>query len=381
MFLLVLSLVTLFVALAAAFALFKGVPSIANLEDLPPLEGALPSVSIVVAARNEEKNIEEALQSLLGLDYPAKTVMVMNDRSTDRTGDILRKMAAARPELKVVDITTLPSGWLGKNFAHYTGAEKSKSDTILFTDADIVMEKSVLRRAVGYMEKQGLDHLAISPKVEGPSFGLKLFLTGFGVFFNLFARPWDAKNPKRKAFIGIGAFNLVRRPAYERAGTHKAIAMRPDDDMKLGKIIKDAGFRQEFVLGLSLLRVEWYDSVKALVDGLMKNAFSGVDYRLEVVIMATVVNMAAVFWPLEAIFLLTGPVQMIYAAVVALMIFTAMASARMQKMSPLYGLGFPIATAMFLYIIWKATLRTLIRGGIEWRGTFYPLEELKKNKV
>ncbi len=386
MLLTIFALVTLFLALGTTIEMLIGLRRLEWLSDQPigvksPLSPLAPAISIIVSARNEEKNISAGLSSLLELDYPEKQIIVINDRSTDRTGEILAGLAKSHPELKIVTVPELPAGWLGKNHAQWTGAKAATNPLLLFTDADIVMEKTALRRAVGYFEKKSLDHLAIGPRAVMPGLALNLFMAGFAVFFNIFARPWRARDPKSTAHVGIGAFNLIRRAAYEKIGTHKALAMRPDDDMKLGKLIKLNGLKQDFLLGTDMIFVEWYDSVKALVEGLMKNAFSGVDYKLSIVIGSTFVMVSMGVWPFVAVFLTAGKTQLMYAAVVVIITGLCAASAYFQNMSPLYGLGFPIATVAFLYILWKATLRTLIRGGIEWRGTFYPLDQLRANKI
>lgn len=381
MFLTIFALVTLILVVASCIEAMIGMRRLRWLghQSLDAVD--LPGVSIVVSARNEEKNIRDGLSSLLALDYPQKQIIVVNDRSTDKTGEILAGLAKVHPEITIVTIAHLPAGWLGKNHAQWSGAKAAIHPFLLFTDADIVMDKTVLRRAVGVLEKERLDHLAIGPRAVMPGVALNVFMAGFAVFFNMFARPWRVTDPKSPAHVGIGAFNLVRRGAYEKIGTHQALSMRPDDDMKLGKLIKLHGLKQNFLLGTDLITVEWYDSVRALVDGLMKNAFSGVDYKLSVVMGSTIVLLSMVVWPYIAVFVTTGTTQALYAAVIILLTMLCALSAYFQKLNPLFGLGFPAATIAFLYILWKATLRTLLRGGIEWRGTFYSLRDLKKNVI
>ncbi len=390
MFLTILAPVTLFVVLAITIDGLIGYKTVEWLHDARVDSSSdLPPVSIVVAARNEEKNIAEGLTSLLNLNYPNKKIIVVNDRSTDGTGEVLEKLKTIHPELNVTTITGLPEGWLGKNFAQYCGAMQAvlpacagaTNDFILFTDADIVMDRDVLRRAVPFMLENNVDHLAIGPKAVMPGFWLNLFMAGFAVFFNIYARPWRAKDPKSSAHIGIGAFNLIRRSAYEKIGTHKAIAMRPDDDMKLGKLVKKHGLHQDFLLGTDMIFVEWYASVRALVEGLMKNAFSGVEYNLLAVVAASVAQLVFSVWPFAAVFIVAGPAKWMYLASALLILLVCAFSAHAQRIGWAFGLGYPLACLMFLYILWKATLRTLINGGIDWRGTFYSLDDLKKNRV
>jgi cellulose synthase/poly-beta-1,6-N-acetylglucosamine synthase-like glycosyltransferase len=380
-FLLVLALGTLLLHLATAVRILRGNRSIRFLRELPPLLGPLPRVSILIPARNEERNLEEALRSVLALDYENLEIDVIDDRSTDRTGEILDRMAAAEPRLRVVHVRELPAGWLGKNHALWLGAEKATGDFLLFTDADVVLEPSALRRAVQVMVADGLDHLTASPEIARPSVLFELFIGAFSLFFALFTRPWKAKDPRSPHYVGIGAFNLVRATAYRAVGGHRTIAMRPDDDLKLGKLLKTRGFRQEFVFGQGALRVEWYTSVRELIQGLMKNAFSGVDYRVRVVAVATVIQLAVFVWPFLAVLLIPGVARWLNLASVLTLVGLCWINAPLAGVRRWHGIGFPLATLLFLYILWRATLLTLWRDGIDWRGTHYPLAELRANKI
>jgi len=377
----VLALATLLGHLATAVVILRGNRLIRSLKDLPPLEGALPRVSILIPARNEERNLEEALRSVLALDYDNLEIEVIDDRSTDRTGEILDRMAATDPRLRVVHVRELPPGWLGKNHAIWLGAEKATGEFLLFTDADVVMEPSTLRRAVGAMVADGLDHLTASPTIDRPTVLFEMFIGTFALFFALFVKPWKVKDPKSSAHIGIGAFNLVRASAYRAAGGHRAIAMRPDDDLKLGKLLKKNGFRPEFIFAQGLMRVEWYSSVRELIQGLMKNAFSGVDYRVWVVALSTVFQLIFLVWPFLAVFLTSGPTRWLNLGSALVLVGLCWINAPLAGVRRWHGIGFPLATLLFVYILWRATILTLWNGGIVWRGTRYPLAELKANKV
>lgn len=384
-FLLYLALATFLLHVATAVEIWRGSRSIRRLRDVPPLADPLPRVSIIIPARNEERNVEEALASVLALDYENLEIDVVDDRSTDRTGEILDRMAGADPRLRIVHVRELPPGWLGKNHALWLGAEKATGEYLLFTDADVVMEPSTLRRAVALMEADRLDHLTASPAIERRGLLFEMFIGVFSLFFSLFVKPWKVKDPKSPKHVGIGAFNLVRAGAYRAAGGHRAIAMRPDDDLKLGKILKKNGFRQELVYGQGLLRVEWYASIRELIQGLMKNAFSGVDYRVWVIAVSTVLQLAVYVWPFLALILtsgvVSGAVRWLNLASVATLLTLCWANAPLAGVRRWHGIGFPVASLLFLYILWRATLTTLWNDGIDWRGTHYALADLKANKV
>ncbi len=214
-----------------------------------------------------------------------------------------------------------------------------------------------------------------------PGLLLNMFAVAFGLFFGMFTRPWKARDPDSRCHIGIGAFNLVRASAYRQVGGHRTIALRPDDDLKLGKIIKKAGFRQDLVFGVNLIKVEWYPSVGELIHGLEKNIFAGTDYRIWLALSGVVFHLAASIWPYLALLITDGVTWVVYAAAVGVITFIVADGARLQGFSPWYALGFPLTAGLFSYIIVRTLICNLGKGGITWRGTFYPLSALRKNKV
>jgi glycosyltransferase involved in cell wall biosynthesis len=351
-----------------------------SLADVTPVRTG-PSVSIIAAARNEARNIEAAVTSLLRLDYPALEIIMVNDRSTDETGAILERLAQLHSGLKIRHVSELPEGWLGKNHALYVGAAEASGQLLLFTDADVVFAPTTLRRAVAVMEEDGLDHLTAIPDVKVPGLALRAFVAAFGVFFALYGRPWKARDRRSRCHIGVGAFNLIRADAYRAIGTHRAIAMRPDDDLKLGKLVKKYGLCQDAVYGRHLIAVEWYSSLGELIDGLMKNAFAGVNYSLLAVVASTAGLFLMDVWPFLALFATHGVTRALNGASVLLIVFIFGTSARYNGTRLAYVLAFPAAALLFAYIIWRSALLAVIRGSVTWRGTAYPLAQLRANRV
>lgn len=380
-------MVVLFVAALTALALFGtlidfliGQRHITWLGGVDPSPGGAqpwPAVSIIIAARDEARGIEAALRSVLNLDYAPLEIIVVNDRSSDDTGAILRRLSRDHAQLRVIDITALPSGWLGKNHALAVGAAGASGDLLLFTDADIVFEATTVRRAVQVMEARALDHLTAVPETKVPGVALNAFVAAFGVLFSIYARPWKARDPRSRHHLGIGAFNMVRARAYQHIGTHAAIALRTDDDMRLARLVKAHHLRADVVTARGFLVVEWYASVGEMIDGLMKNAFAGLDYSLTRLIGATVALLAVYVWPWLALFLTGGVAQMLALASVGLMLLLGAIQARAAGTSPLYATVFPLAVLLFVYVMWRSALLALTRGVVVWRGTAYPLADLR----
>jgi hypothetical protein len=377
-----LALVTLALCLLAAIELYIGNRSVGALRDMSPVAEATPKrVSVIVAARNEQRNIRTALQSLLELKYPDYELIVINDRSEDGTGRILNDMALANPRLNVIHIDRLPDGWLGKNHALWAGSRHATGEYLLFTDADIFMEATVVTRAVAYMGRHRLDHLAATPSMHMPTALLGMFGASFIIAFALFTRPWKAKDPASRCHIGIGAFNLVRTAAYHLVGGHETIRLRPDDDIKLGKILKKAGFRQDVAYAPEFLEVEWYSSVTEAIQGLEKNAFSGADYNIPLVLCGAVIHSICSIWPFVALFLTSGLTWWLNFTVVLVTLLIFGDCARVHRVKTWYALGYPLGSALFVAILVRTMILNLAQGGIYWRGTFYKLKELKANRV
>ena len=378
--LLILAALTTLLLCAMLVDFAIGLRGVRPLAQLTPSQTG-PLVSIIAAARNEARGIEAALTSVLQLDYPALEMIVVDDRSTDETGAILDRLARLHPRLKVKHISALPEGWLGKNHALSVGAEAASGELLLFTDADVVFEPTALRRAVGFMEREGLDHLAAIPDVRVPGLALSAFVTAFGVLFLLYARPWKARDPKSPYHIGVGAFNLIRSAVYRAIGTHRAIAMRPDDDLKLGKLVKKRGFRQDVVHGKDFIMVEWYSSLGEMIDGLMKNAFAGVDYSLVTLAGSTVALLLMNIWPFVALLITHGVTRALNGASIMLigLLFWTSTGYAFGRLG--YVLAFPAAVLLFVYIMWRSALVAVIRGTVTWRGTAYPLAQMRANRV
>lgn len=377
----ILAGVTLVLCFVQALNVWRGNRQLVHLRDVPPLEPPRPMVSVIVAARNEARDIERAMRSMLALDYDPIQWIVVNDRSEDGTGQILDSLRDEFPQLEVIHIHELPPGWIGKNHALYCGAQRARGDWLLFSDADIVMQPDTLQRAVAYAERHGIDHLPMLFRAEFHGWLLEAFMLTFFLYFWIWVRPWHVRDPRSKAHIGAGGFNLIRREVYERIGTHRAIALRPDDDLKLGKLVKKHGFRQDVVMAADHVLVPGYRSVRETVAALEKNAFSGVDYRIWLVVVSSILILLLHAFPFLAVWCVPGIARWLYAATCVVLLGLVFHMSRLVHASPISCLGFPIAVVLFAFIQWRTMILNLAHGGLQWRGTFYSLADLKANKV
>ncbi len=360
-------------------------PDINNPEWDIALEAAqAPRVTIVVPARNEGADIGATLEALLRLDYPNYEVIAVDDRSTDSTGAIMDRVAAAAgsaSRLKVIHVTDLPPGWLGKTHAMYTAAQQGSGDWVLFTDADVVFRADALRRAMGYLLHTGWDHLVIFPTMDMHSPGERMMIGFFQALFVFGHRPWKIADPKTKDHMGVGAFNLVRRSAYDAVGTYERLRMEVIDDMKLGKMLKAHGFRQQNVFGRGLLSLHWAKGTMGVVRNLSKNFFALMNFNVAKAIGAAVLLLFLNLGPFVGLALAHGGARIGYGIAVAVIALLYTGMSWHSRISPLYFVLHPVSTLLFAYTMLRSTALTLWNGGVVWRGTRYPLSELKRGLV
>jgi len=352
--------------------LLVNLAKIKQLKD-QPIATTEPYLAIIIAVRNEEEDVEKALQSVCNINYQNHRIIVINDRSTDRTGEILSRFN--HPKLSVITIDNLPLGWLGKNNALYQGYKNSDEEWLLFTDADVEFHPDAISRAFGYVEKHSLDHLSILPDVQSRSTLLNSVLATFTAMLLLAVRPWDARNPKRTGSIGVGAFNLVKRSAYEKASTHERIRLRPDDDLKLGQNIKNARLRQDALSGTGLVSLEWYKNLGQFVRGLEKNAFAVVNYNFFRTIFDVLSCLITVALPL--------PLMLIFGDTNVRLMACLMLTGQFIYTSTIppnkwwYALMIPFGGFLMAFIVLRSAVVTLKQGGIYWRNSFYSLAMLR----
>ena len=370
-------------AVLASLQVFAGMARLKRLADLPAsLPASPPKVSIVIPACNEAATIEAAMASILQIDYPELEIIAINDRSSDETLTILNRLASRDARLRVCSIDRLPDRWLGKCHAMEVGRQYAQGTYLLFTDADVHFAGNALRRAVSYMEARCLDHLVAAPQLHAPTLGLKLFLPMYLLGFYAGFKPWLAADPNSKAFIGFGAFNLVRAETCRESNALAQIALCPDEDLKLGKVLKAHGAKQEALVGIGAVAVEWYDSLPAMIKGLEKNTFAIYDYSLAQVCGASV--LLCLFYLLPAIaLLLTGGIPFYLCAALYGVNVATVAGVTCQHdptARRAYALLYPISAAVLLFMLWNSALSVLRHQGITWRGTYYPIALLKSGR-
>jgi glycosyltransferase involved in cell wall biosynthesis len=342
-----------------------------------------PRVSIIVPACDEQEHVEAALVSFAAQDYENVEIIAVNDRSRDSTGEIMdgvaREAQAARPNLgfEVMHIRELPAGWLGKTHAMWLAAQRANGDWILFTDADVKLRPDALRRAIAYAEEVKADHLVLFPTHALETVGESMAIAGFQMLFVFGHRPWKVSDPKARDSMGLGSFNLVRRSVYESVGSFRALRLEVVDDIQLGELVKALGFAQHAVFGRGLLDLRWGHGGLGIVRNLTKNLFAVMRYRWPRTLGACLLLLALNVLPFLGIWLAPGWSKAGFAAAIGAIAVLYVGMYRTSRISPAYALLHPVNSFIIAYTLLRSMAATLWHGGVVWRGTKYPLGELR----
>jgi glycosyltransferase involved in cell wall biosynthesis len=379
----------------------------------PAKDGDCPRISLIFAARDEEEKLPAALATLATIDYPHLEIIAVDDRSADATGRILDEFALTglktgpykssddrgdaevrlaglnpggctggeQARFRVVHVAELPSGWLGKPHAMQKAYESSTGQWLLFTDADVRFVPDALRRAMSLVQQKKLDHLTLFGDVEMIGFWETVLITFFGLAMHVANDPYRVSNPHSRAYMGVGAFQLIKRSAYEACGTHRRLAMEVVDDMKLGKLVKQAGQRSGVGIAQEAVVVRWHAGVGNLIRGVTKNFFAALGYSLPFVVVAICGMLLMNVAPFVGVIFGHGWVRILAGVAVVIALGFHVGVDLVMRVSPFYALTHPLGAVLFSYMLLRSTVVTLWHGGVTWRGTFYRLEELRRGVV
>jgi glycosyltransferase involved in cell wall biosynthesis len=327
---------------------------------------------------NEAENIAACLESLLAQEYTSLQILAVDDRSTDGTGAIMDSFATRCPDrLKVLHITDLPGGWLGKTHAMAVAARESEGEYLLFTDADILFSPDALRRSMAYAVASQADHLVTLPTLVLKRWDEAALLSFFQVCALWASRPWKVADSKAKRdAVGVGAFNLIRRDAYEKVGGFEALRMEIIEDLGIARRVKRAGLRQRVAFGRGLVNVHWASGAFGVVGVLTKNIFSA--FRFQIPLLLFACGWLVAFCVLPVVVIVPG-LLLPWVLTAFSVAFLYVGLGRHSGISAWNAALAPFAALLLIYALLRSMVTTLRQGGVVWRGTFYPLAELKRH--
>jgi len=357
-----------------------GLPRIPNLllpeHNIAP--AGSPSITVIVPARNEAADLAATLHSLLTQDYPNLQIIAVDDRSTDQTGLIIDTIAAEHPDkLRALHVTELPPGWLGKTHAMALAARHALTDYLLFTDADVLFRSDTIRRALAHAVATRADHLVILPTTLIRRWDESAILGFFQIFTLWGARLWRVADSTKRDALGIGAFNLLSRSAYFQIAGFESLRMEIIEDLGLARRIKHAGLVQRVTFGRGLVSLHWASGIKGLVGVMTKNLFSAFRFSIWLALLGCLWLLVFCVAPAAGLFF--APTRIPATLTIAAVVWAYWLMSRHSGISTGNALFFPFGALVFIFTLLRSMLLTLKRGGVIWRGTFYPLTVLRKN--
>jgi chlorobactene glucosyltransferase len=345
-----------------------------NLSDVAPTSGEL--VSVIVPARNEAATIETVVRSVLQSAYRPLELLVVDDRSTDATGTILRRLAAEDRRLRELDGEPLPDGWFGKPWACEQGYREARGDLLLFTDADTRHHPELLGRAVAALRSEGAGLLTVAPHQRCITFWERLVMPQIWLLLALRYHPQRVNRARHaRDVIANGQFILASREAYEAVGTHAAVRHEVAEDLALAQRFLRLGRRIHFAFADGFMETRMYRSLPELIEGWSKNIYLGGrrSFPEEPLLRAAaplMVLAALLFWLVPpAMLVLGGEVRSASMLAVGLSaVFWILISVGM-RIPFYYGLAYPLGALMALYIAARSTWRGARK--VQWRGRTY----------
>lgn len=366
----------LFLILLAIF--FNTIINLKRMAPEQPENGSKewPFVSILVPVRNEERNLEPLLQSLLSQDYPHYEIIVIDDDSTDNTWSILEKWAALDHRLRIERSQKLPPGWTGKNWVCHQLSRLAKGDFLLFTDADTVHHPQSLKRAVASAFFHRADLLSALPEIEARTWSEKLFMPMIPLAL-VSLLPFFKVNPKRgRSFpVALGPFLLFRREAYHKSGGHEANKSHLVDDIALARQANRHGQRITWLDGSHLFRIRFYTNFHEVWNGFSKNSYEAIKGTPLKVLLATVACYLLFIRPYLVLLGSLAHAQLAFLPFlqVTLISLTRFLLAERFGMSLAWILLHPFSVIFALLILFNSCRLTLLGKKIAWKERWYPL--------
>ncbi len=354
--------------------------SLDEYSDVAPSDA--PLVSVVIPARNERRNIEQCVRSVLASRYPALEVIVVDDHSTDGTGDIARTISSGDGRVRVLDAPDLPSDWFGKQWACATGAAAARGSLVLFTDADTRHAPDLISRAANALRERAADLLTVAGHQEMHSFWERVIQPQVFVLLALRYGGSEqisrAKRPENA--IANGQFILVRRDTYEAMGGHAAVRDRVAEDLSLAQAWVRARKRLVMLFAMEQLSTHMYASLGELIAGWRKNVYAGGRHaalggrlgRAAYPAMLLVAPLLGVAPPIVLIAASCGLLSTAWFLWSVLVVVVSVAFwaviYRFMRVPVRYALTYPLGAAM----LWYIAVGSVLRGKrVEWKDRRY----------
>jgi len=334
--------------------------------------GSLPTVSTIVPARNEERNIDRCARGIAGQDYPHMEMIFVDDDSKDATPDILARYQVKDQRVKIVQTGGRPDGWNGKQWACQSGANASHGEWLCFMDADTLAEPDLITRTLAFSLANNIDMLTLQPWYEMGGLWERIVMpTGLPLLLLVYP-PHRVNDPNVPLSMANGQFILIKRSVYDAVKGHEGIKDRMMDDYAMGESVKGAGFRMFIADGADVMRVRLYTNLQEIWAGALKAAVQisggwavsafGVVVNTAINVLPPFVLAAAVLnenWPAVAVMSAAVGFQLIYLSLVRVIGF---------RTPPWTSLLYPVGGIIITAILLDGMIRLATGRDIQWKG-------------
>jgi glycosyltransferase involved in cell wall biosynthesis len=367
------------ILLALSLKVLKEIFKLRSLSEMAPLpDERLPSVSVVLAARNEETHIEEALRRMCQFDYPNLEIIVVDDRSDDGTAKIIEAISIGHPQVKSVTIRDLPEGWLGKAHALHQGMLRATGDWVMITDSDVNFRPDAVRLGMSWVLSKSHDFLAVLPDLVSPSFWVSVTAWTFGAHLLCWIDADKLADPQSPTYFGVGGYNLMRRSTYDQTTGFAGLRLDASEDVGIARLFKEVGARIGLASGGAVVHTAWYDSMHDLLRGFEHTSLGIAGYRIRWVLLLATFMLLLGGAPLgAALYYKTPSVAAVGVTAYAAGLVVAICARRLLSVPAPAILLAPVGHLILFWVFLRAGMLGWWRGGLKWRDTFYSFRELR----
>jgi chlorobactene glucosyltransferase len=371
--------------LSRHFRINQGVREMLVLDSGSPrdLPDPAPLVSVLIPARDEEETIRACVEAIMAQTYPNFEVLVVNDRSEDRTAEIVSELAGQDPRVRLINIAELPAGWTGKTHGLWKAVKQAKGEYLLFIDSDTIQEPENLTICMSHMLREDTDMLSLLPRMRNETFWEHVTQPLASICLMLWFSLHRVNDPKRKESFGNGQYILMRRSAYDAIGGHEAVKSELVEDIHLARAIKGNGHRLRVAAAQEISSTRMYTSLATIIKGWARIYFAAAD-RAFIKLMRAIFMMVVFSFTAYAIFAYSLTAVCMGAADwftwTLLSLSIAHLTFKFTVMHRLYRLGKNKVRYLPLYLLsaivvhaaqWSALSKVFTRQ-VTWRGTAYP---------
>jgi len=361
----------IFLGITICFTSIAAIISIYNLLTRPVLEYVphtnnlgKPILSVLIPARNEQNSIGRTLQTITQQTYRNIEIIVLDDHSDDRTGQIVNSIANTEPRLRLIQGKPLPSGWIGKNWACHQLAKEANGEILLFIDADVQLAPEAIASALRHLENNNADALSVFPTQILQSLGERLIVPLMNWLLLSFLPlhlVFRSSNPK---FIAAnGQFMLIRENLYSGIGGHAAVKDKIVEDMEIARLIKNSGKKIITLLGGELISCHMYTGLNDSMNGFTKNFYAGFNiHRYSFIALVSI---------LFIVFL--GPLilvleELLYIYPILIIFINRLSVSLISRQSPTYNILLHPIQMLLMMIIGIRSVEAYTTNKIQWKG-------------